>query len=217
MNDRLISSFAITVGDTAAIVAASSTTLTVDWPELDNRVDNFILDNTRGTQLMSRLVGEKPIFYQDGENGLRIFRNRTVVNAGSPYDLTFESGEDDTDGEVITRLRLEGAEVAEVTDFDLMRQYGNLYAVKQSEELNTSREFEVEASRLLNELLRKITTTRVSGAADLRIEPNDQIEVYAPSEHRDDVRQMIVDTISFRMQITNNTAIFDMEVDGTDA
>ena len=138
VDGRLAGVFTGSTGGDIAIVSNGNATVNVDWSALDNRVDNFILDMGRsGTQLLSRLVGEKPIFFQDDQYGnLHIFRDRVTINAGSPDTLTIVSGELDQDVELATRVRVEGAEVAEATDYDSLagiRQYLPVGSIRRTQ------------------------------------------------------------------------------------
>jgi hypothetical protein len=137
-----------------------------------------------------------------------VFRNRTTVNA-TPYTLAISEGTIENEIDFFTRVRMEGAEVAEVTDHDLLRQYGNIFALANSQELDSQGQLASEVAWLLSEASSKRNNTPFRGAADPRVEPQDIIQVSTPKG----TRNLIVDRITFSMQSEPGDAVFDMEID----
>ena len=187
----------------------------VDWPALDQRVDNFIMEmgQTGGAFLM-RLLGQKRVFVKDDQNGgLYAFRTRPNVNFGNPIDLIYTAGDTLSDTALKTRVRLEGLETAEEVDYDALRLYGNLFARANAEELELQDEFVKEALAILSDAVSVYRVTTLYGAADPRVEPNDVLSVSLP----DGDREVIVTGINYRLAQSEDSAMFDMEVGARNA
>ena len=130
---KFVHSFVIDQADVDAggslftITGTFGTPIEVDMPEACIRTDNFILDaGKRGAMLLSDLIGNRRFFYQDDMDGnLRIFRGRKEVNtAETPYALEVENTAQESDASIVTRLRVEGAEVEEHYDYEMIRLLG---------------------------------------------------------------------------------------------
>jgi len=202
-------------GVKVAFVSNGPATFEVDWPELDMRVDNFILDSGKNAiQLLDRLIGEKHIYYQDDQyGGLRLYRNRTLINENSPCEMIAACGDTFEDTTIATRMRLEGAEVVEVIDFDAMQRYGNIFRVENSSELEELHDFVREAEYRLQEGLLNSRRLTLTGPANPLVEPGDILRVKLP----DGTKDVIVDRVGYDMKIDQEGAVFDMEIDARDA
>jgi hypothetical protein len=217
-NRRLVAVFVDNsgiVGYSAGFVANGNAVLSMDWPALDSRVDNFILDMGKSaTQMLQRLIGEKHVYYQDDQDGnLRLFRSRITVNPGDPFDLTILAGDHITDTDIATRIRAEGGDITEVWDLAALVEYGNLFSLVNLTEANTYQDGLEEANYLLGEIMARINSLTLAGAADPRVEPNDIIEVSLP----DGVRAVAVDRVNFTLAIQEHDAVFDMNIEAHDA
>ena len=104
--------------------------IAVDWSALDLRVDNFIFDmGVNGPALMSQLIKQKRIYFQDDQNGdLRIFKSREIVNTEQTPNLLAANANIEVNATPrFQRIRLEGAEFIEVLDEDQMQEWGNIF------------------------------------------------------------------------------------------
>jgi hypothetical protein len=183
----------------------------VDWSALDLRVDNFIFDmGVNGPSLLSQLIKQKRIYFQDTQDGdLRIFKSREIVNTEeTPNLLAASAGDTENDPSRVSRVRLEGAEFVEVLDEDQMREWGNIFRLMNSEELDTPEQFLEEAQLILADIALSTVQTTYVGAADPRIEPHD--ELWVDLSDGDGVKKVVVRQVSFRMNISNDEATFDM-------
>jgi hypothetical protein len=127
---------------------------------------------------MDQLIGEKRFYYQDDDQGnLRLFQRRTVVNNGSPYALSVSEDEIEADAGLATRVRVEGSDIREKFDADLMLHYGNVFYQGNMYEINSPDDADHCADVLLDDFGSRIVTRSFSGHADPRIEPNDEIYV----------------------------------------
>jgi hypothetical protein len=162
------------------------------------------------------LIGEKNIHFQHDDGTLHFFNTRSTINAGSPYNLAVAGEDLDTEANLVTRLRMEGVDVYEHIDETNLKQYGNLFRLAHSEEINSLGELQAEAERLMDDYNSSINATLLQGAADPRIEPDDQVSVTFTGSDRTDTRTVIVDAVSFDMTIDENNAIFDMEIEARD-
>jgi len=189
-------------------------TLYVEWPEVDLRIDNFILDSgARGAQMLERLVGEKHIFYNDDtDGGIYFFRNRVYVNQGSAIDTLAMANDVSDESGRATRIRVEGGGVAETYDPVLMKEHGNLYALINLQEVDTDADALEEATFLVNEINKQANRRTLVGPFDLRLEANDKIDVDLGG-----VAAYAIDTISGNLLITEKQALFDMTIEVHDA
>jgi len=196
-------------------VSNGSATFYPYWEEIDLRVDNYIFDmGQTGEQLLRNLIRQKRIFFQDTNYGnLKYFRNKTEINNGSPDSMSVSAAISDMDSNRITRVRLEGAEFSEAFDETVMNNYGNIFSLANAEELNTQEEFDSEVQLILDDFVRASEQTTLVAAADPRIEPNDIYEarVYYDATNYE-FRHLHVKQIEFRLNITENSAAFDMNV-----
>jgi hypothetical protein len=220
----------LTVPMTAGFIGASGSSILVDWDELDLRVDNFIMDNGKtGNQLMQRLIGEKHVYYQDTQDGyLRIYRNYPVIT--DTLNLVVLSDANTNESELATRIRIEGAGIAETYNTTKLRDEGDLFLDMNMNELNTDGEALIESQFLLDELARRTCILPITGAADPRIEPGDTITIAMPSPTPTSggfpliltsgsvstPRTVVVDSINMTMAIDLNQVVFDMTLEAYD-
>lgn len=188
----------------------------VDWSELDLRTDNFVLDlGYRGAQLLSSLIGPKKIVYQDTSTG-GIHMERVRTSGAHEYeltDLTVEAGRSSSDSALVNRVRAEGAEIAEVIDWTSFREEGNLFFLVNATEANDEWETAAEGTFILEDSQASTDIHSFVGAADPRVETNDIIR----ARTSEGVHDLSVDSISFRMTISEDSAVFDMQIEGRDA
>jgi len=188
----------------------------IDWSELDIRTDNFVLDlGSRGAQLLSGLVGPKKIVYQDtSTGGIYMERVRTIGDYEYELaDLTVEAGRSSSDSALVNRVRAEGAEIAEVIDWTSFREEGNLFFLVNATEANDEWETAAEGTFILEDSQASMDVHSFIGAADPRVETNDIIRARTVEGYHD----LSVDSIAYRMTISNDAAVFDMQVEGRDA
>jgi len=185
--------------------------VSVSMQEACLRIDNYVFDNGRnGAQLLSELIGEKRYFFQDNAAGnIRIYRTRTEVNPSAPYSLAVASGTSEVDA-MVTRLKLEGAEVHERYDAEMITRYGNIFHQANMREINTLTDAENYTEILLEDYGSNTSTENFTGAADPRIEPNDILYLTLPSGEK----QVIVETIAYKMIGSEKRISFDMMVSG---
>jgi hypothetical protein len=182
------------------------------WPELSMRIDNYILDiGVKGSSLINKLIGQKRIYWKDDQDGnLYLFRERVTVNSGSPYTLAHVGGDNVSESEIATRVRVEGAEAAMAIDEAALREHGNIFMVANAEDVMTTQDAIVEAEWLLGELKRRSSLVDLQGACDPRVEAGDIIEVTFPEGDID----VVVDNIRIGMIVTESDAQFDMTISG---
>lgn len=195
--------------------AFAGCTARYDWPELAQRVDNFIMDiGQKGSALMNRLIGQKRIYWQDDQDGnLRIYREKDIVNSGAPYNLTLTSGALFDESSIATRVRVEGADAAMAIDEDALYEHGNIFMVANSEDVMNAQDAIVEAEWILDELKKRSSQYQFQGACDPRVEAGDIILV----ELNGDTIYVEVDAIRIVMAISRDNAQFDMHIEGHDA
>jgi hypothetical protein len=218
MSDILVWAFWIdTQEEGTCLVSNGNATIEVDWSVVDNRIDNFICDmGSPGIQSLAELIGEKEIYFQHDEGTLHLFVDHVTINAAAPYDLLTDGEDTDTESKLTTRLRMEGIDIYELANYTLLKQYGNLFDVAQSQEINSVGELEKEAQRVIDEAGKSINETSLGGAADPRVEPDDIFRITFTGSDRTATRNIIVKDISFTMAVDDNNAIFDMEAGGID-
>lgn len=199
------------------LLAYDTASAYVRWSHLDTVVDSYIMDmGSSGMQSLGRLIGEKHINFQHDENILRFFKDRVVIS-GSPWDYAIQGADLDDESPLVTRLRLEGVDIFEHTDLIKLKQYGNLFRMAHSEDINTVGELEVEAEYIVDDSNAGINRTTLDGAADPRVEPDDILEVTFTGSDRADTRDIIVEGVSFSMRVSAGDAVFDMSIEGKDA
>ena len=215
---KFVYSFVIDQADVDAggsyftITGTYSSPVAVDMPEGGIRIDNFILDaGKRGAMLLSDLIGARRFFYQDDKDGkLRIYRSRTEVNTQqTPYTLEVESNQAESDSSIVTRLRVEGAEVEEHYDYEMMRLLGNLFHMMNINEINSAYDAKYFNTLYLEDFGSRKTSVSLSGALDPRVEPNDIIYNQSGT-----VQKLIVDGVNTVFDVTGNRAVLDMSING---
>lgn len=201
-----------------SVVAYDPVSAKIRWSALDTHVDNYICDmGATGWDNINRLIGEKHINIQHDQGVLKFLVSRTTINSGSPWTLAITGEDDDDESSLVTRLRMEGVDLFEYTDFTNLKQYGNLFRVANSEEINDAADLEIEAQRIVTDENKRINITTLRGAADPRVEPDDIINVTFTGSNRTATRDIIVESVGFGMDIDENGAEFDMHIEGYDA
>ena len=183
------------------------------WYRLDDRFDNFVMDmGGRGAQLLSKLIGEKRIYFRDGSGReVLIYRDRDLVaTQAAPSSLAVQFGEASSDTELKTRALIEGAHVVEILDKESMRDKGNLFALINSTELNSKSALTDEAYAAIADVQARGSIRNMAGAADLRIEPGDVVWVRFDTE----TLKMLVSALSIAMSFEEDGATYDMDAGG---
>jgi hypothetical protein len=196
-------------GNYAGLLAYGTVTINADWSELDILTDNFVLDmGRRGQQLLDGLIGPKRIFYLDDQSGgIRMGRMRTTGAADfTVTDLTIERAGTVFDASQMTRIRAEGAEIAEIVDYTELRNEGNLFAMINATEANDYWETYEEAQRILAEA--KSTQSVISPTlfVDPRVEPEDIITLGSDT--------ILVDRVLIRLMVSKDKAELTMDIAG---
>ena len=181
-------------------------------PESSIRIDNYILDNGRkGAQLIESLIGEKHFYYQDTADGkLRLFRKRVTINNGSPYRLTVSASDREEDVPGATWIRVEGGEIYEAFDEEMIKEYGMLFKLTHMSEVNNLYDAVQQADYVLEDYASRYETRALEGEADLRVEPNDVIYF----ETDQGIEQLIVDSVDFDLSVEGENARCSMTIDG---
>ena len=218
-NDQFIHTFVddtYQTGETVGILGWGTFNATAEWSSLDMYVDNYILDmGHRGTQLLQSLIGDKRVLFMDDENG-GLYMARLKSSGASDYtleDLQIEYGETEIDSDQLTRIRSEGAEIAELVDMTELQNEGSLFAVVNAREANDLWATEVEGLAVLEDAKTTALTRTAIGAADPRVEPNDIVTIPLPGTDA----IIIVDSVDFTVRISGQEASMDMSIGGRDA
>jgi hypothetical protein len=217
--NRLLASFVDTldadplIQHYAGVIINGIGQLDIDWSALDMRVDNYILDmGKNGMSLLQYLIGEKHYWFRDNQDGgLTIVRNRHVINTSpTAFTLTAQEQIASSDIDLATRLRIEGADIAEVFDAENMAMYGNLFALLNMQEVNNADDARREGYWILNDLQNRVFQDTFVGACDPRIEPDDIIFIYTT----DGTHEIVVYSIQMQMDFSDTQVIFDMNLGG---
>jgi len=196
----------------AGIVLHNATAVNVTWPETCRYVDNFVMTmGSRGYQLMQQLVGERRIHFQDDQDGeLKIYQDRVTVNSGEAYDLLITSDDQDSETDLVTRVRVEGGTVAEQFDEDGMREHGNLFALVNSTELDDYYAIYREALDSLDDFETLTRPIILMGMPDLRIEAGDLVII----NDQEAQKTVIVDRVGLGLTMDEVQARFEMTLEG---
>lgn len=191
----------------AGVVCHNTDNIIVDWSMLDRRINDFLMGEGRnGIQLLSELINTKHIYFADGQSGdLRLFRSKTDIG-GSDYTLEAVRDSTQMDAEIFSRLRIEGIDMYEVMDEDLMKNIGNIYTLAEAREANSLEDMIIEADFLMDDMAPRQNSLVFTGAADPRIQPLDIIPVNGV--------EAIVSSVSYSINTDDNSVIFDMKVEG---
>jgi hypothetical protein len=171
-----------------------------------------------GLSLIRSLIGQKRIYWQDDRDGnMRIYRNRTTVNSGDPYEMAFQGGNTETENELATRIRVEGADIWQAIDADALKEHGSIFRVINSEDVMTAQDAAVEAEWLLNETKNMGDVYNATGACDPRVEAGDIVYIKVPTN--DDLgslvsTKIVVDTLGINLSVGESHATFDMNIQG---
>jgi hypothetical protein len=111
----------------------------------------------------------------------------------------------------VTRLRVEGAEISEVIDTQMMVDVGNLFHYINIPEINSQGDADYYAALNMAEAGSRYEVYSLQGAADPKIEPQDVIYVNLP----EGVKKVLVDEITFMVDIqAEGGPVFDMMING---
>lgn len=219
INGAILAAFTVdTQVNSLMLVSPAYVSTSVDWPTLDMRVDNFVLDiGQSGIDLLRRLIKRKRIrFCDDGQGGVKIYRDGEAVNtSNTPYTMSTIASATDSDTSRITRLRMEGVEVYEVVHDEGLSEYGNVFALENFDELEYPEQFSAEGALYLDDFRRSSKPNAYQGAADPRVEPWDKLWVQETKGGT--VRQVVVKSVTFHLSTSEDGAVFDMEVEGEEA
>ncbi len=216
---RFIHAFVITDDDYAAggnylaLTGTHNGNIAVHIPQASIRIDNFILDEgKKGDSLIADVIGEKRFLLQDGINGeLKIFRDRTTINtAETPYVLSISGDHVISDASIVTRMRLEGSDVKEKIDTDMMVEYGNVYYLANMNEINSPADADFFTDVLLQEVGSRVISKAYIGAADPRVEPDDIIYLQTAAG----TNRIVVATIGLTYTASKEGVGFDMTLTG---
>lgn len=214
-SDSLLAAFPVTMSEGVTLLSYNNASAYIDWSELDIYIENFICDmGSSAWSSINKLIGEKHINFQHDEGTLKFFRNRSTLSGN--WDFAVEGVDEDKHDPIVTRLRMEGVDVYEYTDFVLMKQYGNVFRTANSDEINTSEELKVEAKYIVDDANAGRNRSSLIGAADPRVEPDDILNITFTGSDRTDTRDVIVENVSFSMSVGIDIAIFDMTVEAKD-
>jgi hypothetical protein len=221
VNGKFVHTFVDTTyptGETVGCIGYGTFSGIARWPELDMYVDNFILDmGHRGTQLLTTLIGDKRVLFMDDQDG-GLYMARLKSTGSSEYtlqDLTVAYGEAENDSDQLTRVRSEGAEIAELVDLTELQNEGSLFTVVNAREANNLWQTEVEGLAVLEDARTTSTSRSAQGAADPRVEPNDIVTIPLPSPTPDEI--IVVDSVQYSIRMSGVEVTMDMEVSGRDA
>jgi hypothetical protein len=202
-------------GEFFTIKGTATVPIGVHLSEACMRVDNWILDNgKKGAQLIEELIGEKRFYYQDHAGAVRLFRTREEVNAASPYTLAVIEGGAESDANIATRIRIEGSDINEVFDEEMLIEHGNLFKLVHMNEVNSPADAAFYAGVVMDELGSRYKNQTLQGAADPRVEPNDIIYARLPDGSSTRTVKVIVDGLDFVLSMDENNAAFDMSISG---
>ena len=219
-NNQLIHSFVVTETDGKQFKITGDEELFdyhVQLREADIREDNFLLDTgTSGAALLNRLVGEKRYYFEDDVDGnLRIFSVRKDINDwGSSYISAIQTASTKSDNGIVTRLRVEGAEIFERVDVDAALQNGNIYRELNASEVYSINDAEYYSQAILDDLLSQGETRSVGGPVDVRVFPNGIYYVKLPTLTGAKIQQMIVDDVNMNLSVNRDAISFDMNISG---
>jgi hypothetical protein len=203
------------MGEYFQIQGTATVPIGVRISEACMRVDNWILDNgKKGAQLIEELIGEKRFYYQDHEGAIRLFRTRDEVNAVSPYTLAVIEGGAESDANIATRIRIEGSDVKEIFDEEMLIEHGNLFRLVHINEINSPSDASYYAGIVMDEMGSRYKNQTLQGAADPRVEPNDIIYAVFPDGNSTRTVKVIVDGVDFSIGVDPNNALFDMSISG---
>lgn len=213
IEDKLAAIFPIATNiNNLMLVANAAVTTAVDWPTIDMRIDNFVMDlGQTGIDLVRRLIGQKRIrFLDNSSGGVKFFREGDTINSsGNPYAMVLASNKVISDVNRVTRLRLEGIEVYETNDQDGLLTYGNVFANQNLNELDYLSQFATEGDLLIEDANRSVYPRTYRGAADPRVEPWDHLWI----NDGDETVEAIVGSVTYNLSISEDQATFDMSID----
>jgi hypothetical protein len=217
-DQRLLGTFTVSSNNRAkaAVASSGSTPVSIDWKELDVRVDNFVMEMGQdGWVIFQEIARQTRTFLQDTQDGeMRCFRNRTEVNVvGDPYDIVFDSTVIKTDAGLATRIRLVGIEEIEIPTTAL-DEYGDVFQMvnlNRGDDLQDMLEFWPYIQEDLD-LMRE--PRRATAAFQPEVEPNDIF--YVRSSHPTGVvtEKLYVESVDVVVNITETDAAIDMNLTG---
>lgn len=199
-------------GDYFYIGGTSSDAITLNIPDAYMRIDNFVADMGKtGISSVQQIIGNKHFFMQDSDTGLKLFRTRKSANTiSTPYSMVYK-GDISKVEPALTRIYLEGGEVIEKISSTNAYDYGNLFHRETIFEVNNLDDANEFAQILLTDAEQGTEMVGFSGALWPKIEPQDTMYVTMPDGS---VVNMIVDTVSYDVNVSGTGNTFDMNVAG---
>lgn len=185
----------------------------VDWSQCDQLRDNYIFDmGQTGMSLLSDLIKERRVFFQDDSNGdLRVFRDRTVIETDDPINFAALSSSNTTDSEFYTRLRLVGGDIAEGMSRSAMYSYGNIFRLKYSQLLDYREEIVDEVKRSLVDSTATLDAHSLVGAFHPKVEVNDVVNTLVDGTR---AANIVVDALDINVSMDEESVFSDMQIDG---
>jgi hypothetical protein len=192
--------------------------LYLNVPDACVRVDNYALDMGKtALSLIQQLIGNRRFYLQDSAGGLTLFRTRTCQNnTDTPYDRAISGTVSDVEPP-FTRVMLEGGEIVEAYEKDDIQKYGNIFHRETINEIFTLQDAQDFATMYLNEADASVRPVQFTGAIMPSLMPNDTLIVKFPASDPavgTQLSEVIIDGISYQINLTNQAAVFDMNVTG---
>jgi len=218
---QLIHTFVLTDADAArtgayfTVRGTCTEHIVMDFPDASLRVDNFVLDMGKNAlSLIQQLIGNKRFFISEGESGVGLIRRRKEINAyWSPYTGAYTGSESRIEPP-FTRVLVEGGEVVERRDPAEVRDHGNIFSRVSIFEINNLYEAEEYANLLIDDAKTRTNPVTFTGTIWPALEINDIVFVTFPDSIHTGSKRVIVDQISYSVNVTSAAAVMDMTVSG---
>ena len=110
-----------------------------------------------GMSILSEITGDRRVYFRSEPDGSLLFY-KTPTDIGALPDIVISERHEESD-EAVTRVRVEGIKIAEIADFDAMRENGNLFETVNSMYADTVEDLVSDGEKTV-ELLRQRTDTR---------------------------------------------------------
>ena len=166
----------------------------------------------RGGQLLTRLIGDRRIHFTDTVGFLRLFRDRVTINAGVPYDMAMDEDSRNSETDLFTRIRVEGAEVAEQYSEAQMVEHGNIFRLYNASEFIEYDDHYREALELLDDAVSYAAPISLQGLIDPRAEAGDIIVVDIGGE-----KSLIIDQVTLSLNLSETDMAFMMTIEARNA
>jgi len=145
-----------------------------------------------GMTVLGEILEKRRVHFRGTADG-GLYFYKTAIDAGALPDIVYEERREQAD-EIATRVRMEGIKIAELADFDLMSEFGNVFETANSVYADTVGELALEAQQHLALKKKYADVSSLDAVYHPALEPGDKHQVTIGAEADLDVEIIAINT-----------------------